>query len=148
MGDANLTIIPEVPDYIPEMSSQLKARKILETIYSNKELSLETSNEIQFVDQGENLESVSCNICGKQLQIEEWQTLMGGSYKQQFKDLSFITPCCKNKTFLNELTYNTPAGFSKFKITILNPDVILTETELSKLENILGTKLKTIIAKI
>lgn len=147
MGVTYLNVIPVNPELIPISSSQVQARKFLKTIYPNEEINISTSKYIEFIDQGEFFESVSCNLCGKEMKIEEWGEFMDSAFEDNFKNLIFTTNCCNKQTNLNELIYIKPAGFTKFKITIIYPHKILTQEEKSELENILGTKLKTVIAK-
>lgn len=105
-----------------------------------------TSDTLEFVDQGENFESVSCNLCGQILDIEFWQTSMDKAYEKQFEDLALTTPCCDRPTSLNALSYQWPAGFAKFVIAIAEAEKEVGPEDLEKLQLVLGTKLKTIWA--
>lgn len=67
---------------------------------------------------------------------------MGSAFSNHFTALDIIVPCCEEKTSLNELKYEWPAGFARFSIEILSPGKDLDDEELLSLESILSTKLK------
>ena len=102
---------------------------------------------IEFIDQGENFDKVSCNLCGQEIVIEHWQNAMDEAFERGFIDLDFITLCCHKKTSLNDLTYEMTAGFAKFVMTIIDATNEIEEKDINNLEEILGTKLKIIWAR-
>jgi len=70
---------------------------------------------------------------------------MDRAYESQFEDLNFQTPC-GHQTFLNDLTYNWPAGFAKFMISIEDPERDLNKDTLTQLDQIFGTKMRIVKA--
>jgi len=146
MSETVLKLIPESPSYVPGKPQQDNAKAFLSRVYTNNQFELVTTDTIEFVDQGENFESVSCNLCGKTIDIEYWQTAMDIAYEKQFEDLAFNTPCCHNQTSLDALSYRSAAGFSKFVINVRNPETKIQPRDLEDLQQILGTKLKTVWA--
>lgn len=152
MSTTFLKIIPTSPSYVPDQAQQDLAKAYLDSIFKDHEIEFATTDSIEFIDQGENFESVSCNVCNRPISMEVWQEQMDMAYKTQFSNLDFVTPC-QHQTTLNDIHYNSPAGFSKFVIRISEPDTeIDPENEvykknLKQLEFILGTPLKMIWAR-
>jgi len=142
-----LKILSTNPSYVPEKIKQDKAKVFLAELYKNNEVEFYNTDLIEFIDQGENFEKVSCNLCGQEIEIEDWQSAMDKAYENLFSDLDFTTLCCHKKTSLNDLTYNMTAGFAKFVITISDAENEIGEKGINNLEEILGTKLKIIWAR-
>ena len=114
---------------------------------SEVEVGVEVSEDIQFVDQGVNFESVSCPACGTEIDFKSWKEWMDRSYESKFIDRSITMPCCGCETDLNALRYDWPAGFARFALKAVNPDInngVLPADKLSVLEGILGCKLRQI----
>jgi hypothetical protein len=146
MSDTILNFIPTDPGFVPGKSGQNDARVFLNGIFKNSNIELIETGEVNFIDQGAFFESVSCNLCGKMMDIELWQQAMDSAYQSRFEQLTFTTPCCHETTSLNNLNYDQPAGFSKFTISIGGPPHDLKSNEISELEKILGTKVRKIWA--
>ena len=146
MSSTILKIIPTNPSYVPDKVNQNKARIYLDKFYQDNEIDFATTETIEFVDQGENFECVSCNFCGHNIGIEYWQSTMDKAYEKQFTDLEFTTLCCNKKTSLNDLIYHLSAGFAKFVMTISDPQNELSEKDFKGLKEILGTTLRNIWA--
>ncbi|MDR2906205.1 MAG: hypothetical protein LBU73_09650 [Helicobacteraceae bacterium] len=147
MSATILKIIPTNSTYAPEAILQDKAKTFLAKFYENKQIEIDTTDAIQFVDQGANFDSVFCNFCGESIEIKDWQNAMDKAYEKQFANLDFTTLCCNRKTSLNDLTYDMPAGFAKFQIKILEPIAEIEEKYLKELQQILGTTLRIIWAR-
>jgi hypothetical protein len=146
MSSTHLKFISTNPDFIPSQSQKNQAKAFINSIFNNTEIEFNETKDIEFVDQGSNFESISCNICGRIIDNDYWQHTMDKAYETHFKVLTFITPCCHKKTSLNDLQYHWPAGFAKFQISILDPVGDIKTTEVSELEKILGTKVRKIWA--
>jgi transcription elongation factor Elf1 len=139
-----LKIISTESSFVPEKVLQDKAKDFLAKLYTEEELEFTTTSAIEFVDQGENFETVSCNLCGLKMQIEDWQNAMDSAYEKQFTDLQFTTSCCRQSTSLNDLTYHSSAGFAKFVISISNAYEEIPEKHFHDLQEILNTSLRSI----
>ena len=139
-----LKIIPTNPSYVPGKIQQDKAKTFLTKLYKNEQIEFITTNTIEFVDQGENFDSVSCNLCGQDIETEDWQNAMDNAYEKQFMDLEFTTTCCHKRTSLNDLTYYSSAGFAKFVISISNAYEKMPEKDFNELQEILRTALRDI----
>ncbi len=74
---------------------------------------------------------------------------MNAAYETEFRELDTITPCCASNVSLNDLVYEWPAGFARFSLEALNPNIRDLEGEvLRDLEAILSCQLKRIWAHI
>lgn len=146
MSDTILKLIPVKPSYKPSMESQEKARLFLNNSVKAQRIEIEQTEDVRFIDQGSNFESLSCNVCGKDIDMEIWQEHINIAYENQFTDLTFNTPCCYNTTTLNDLIYNQPAGFARFALMISNPQTDLQNDEFNELQKIIGVDLKKIWA--
>jgi len=143
MSSTVLKIISTIPTYVPNKSERENAEIFLEKMYDKTDIELQSSETVEFVDQGENFDSVSCNLCGHKFEMEVWQTLVDKAHDQKFSELRFVTPCCNKNTSLNDLIYVSPAGFAKFTITIADPKSEMDQKSTTELERILNTKVKS-----
>jgi transcription elongation factor Elf1 len=160
-------LIPEEPSYVPSADAQPRALDAFRAFLTKEkpfqvkastrwdeaevEIEVEVSDDIQFVHPGVNFESVSCPACGTKIELKIWEAWMNGSYKSEFVDRSVTMPCCGCEMDLNSLRYDGPAGFARFALRAVNPDIengLLPADKLSVLEEILGCKLRQIGAHI
>lgn len=146
MSDTVLNFIPTIPSFVPFSKNQEEAIRFLSEVYPISKIESTVTDNIEFIGQGENFESVSCNLCGSLIDIEDWQEAMEGAYNEQFNNLNFITPCCLQTTSLNDLNYNSPAGFSRFTITIIDAQKDLSQEELTKMKKILDVDIRHVWA--
>ena len=146
MSSSFIKLIPTDPSFVPVGIAQENVKRFLSQRYTDDQVEFISYEHAEFIDQGQNFESVSCNLCGNKLDIEYWQTTMDEAYEGQFVNLMFATPCCKKKTSLNDLTYEQPAGFARHVICISDPQKALTKDDIEELQNILRTKLRIIWA--
>jgi hypothetical protein len=146
MSDNILRLIPTVPDYVPDAEAQNQARKLLAShLPQAREVYIELSDTVRFVDQGGNFERVRCPVCGVTLETEWWQQAMDTAYETEFRELGITTPCCASGVSLNDLIYDWPAGFARFSLEALNPNVRDLEDKMKrKLEELLGCELRRI----
>ncbi len=163
MSDNYLSLIPEEPSYVPPAEAQARALETFRAFLTKKrpfqvkpsarwdepvvEIEVEVSEDIRFVDQGSNFESVSCPACGAEIDTESWSEWMNKSSKSDFLDRSVTMSCCGRETDLNALRYDWPAGFARYILRALNPEIengMLPADKLSALEEILGCKLRQI----
>ena len=144
MSDNFLNVIPVNASFVPDITAQYNAKTFLAQRYTDNQMEFITTDKTEFVDQGANFDAVSCNLCGHVLDTEVWQNAMDNAFQNQFKDLQFRTPCCNKVTSLNDLKYEMPAGFARYIMRIANPQTGLSNDEISKLEDVVGTKLKVV----
>ena len=146
MSDTILRIIPTNPTFIPTALNQHEANVILIACFPDKQIEFTTTEDVKFIDQGENFEKVSCNLCKREIGTEAWQLAMDSAFEHRFEDLTFISPCCHSRVSLNDLEYEWPAGFAKFLIAVNNPNDEITQNDLHQLEEVLGSSLRIIWA--
>ncbi len=146
MSTTILKFIPTAPVFIPTPINQDKVKAYLKSIFKNTEVKLVQTENIEFVDPGANFETITCDLCGRNINNDVWQHAMDKAYKNHFTDLSFTTPCCDKQTTLNDLKYQWPAGFAKFVIIIYDPIGDIKPNEFTELEKLLGTKIRKVWA--
>lgn len=145
-SDTYLRIIPASPSFVPDGDRQKEARDFLQDLFPDLDINFSTSPTIEFIDAGSNFEDVFCHQCGAQIEVEDWQDAVSACYETHFEQLSFKTPCCSAEVSLNDLKYSWPVGFSKFSISVMNPQDELDEAALEDLQIILRTALRVIWA--
>lgn len=147
MSDYVIKLIPSLPDTIPSMDALKEAEEFIQSISKNfSDVQLLLTDEVRFIDQGENFESVGCPYCQKVLSTDWWAEAMSEAYTSQFNNLQVIVPCCQKESSLNELTYKWNAGFARFSIEFYNPLNDNLDAISTKLEAILSCDFKKVLA--
>jgi hypothetical protein len=146
MSDSILKLIPSIPSFIPNSTAQIALMEYLNSIFSNTKIKISITNNIEFIDCGENFQEVVCPYCKQPLNMEWWGETMSILYEKHFIEAFFELPCCSQTTQIFDLIYKENCGFSKFVIEVFNPEIKLTVPQLSELEKILGCELKVINA--
>jgi hypothetical protein len=143
-----LNIIPTDPEISFEKNETIDLIQFLSIRFPNKEIEATIDSQISFVDCGDGLENISCPVCGKEIPMDYWQEVMDKAHQKNFSDLKIQMPCCGKFAQLNNLKYNQDCGFSKFILTVNDPNNSgLNETELlNELEKISKSKFKIIHA--
>ncbi|WZL82760.1 hypothetical protein QBE53_06510 [Vallitaleaceae bacterium 9-2] len=103
--------------------------------------------QIEFIDCGQRFESVVCNHCHHSL-LKTWGQLMNVSAQGNFKERSFITPCCGKKTQLDALIYYGDSGFARSSLEVLNPSIDIEDIEIHVFEKVFGCQYKCVISQI
>ncbi len=149
MSDTILIFIPTDPDYIPEPSAQQEARDVLRSFVPDaQEVRAQTTEEVELVFTGTNLERILCPECGAQLD-EWWIKAVDAAYTHtRFTNLLVTLPCCGATRSLNDLRYEWPTGFTRFRLEARNPNKRNGDAVLPALEQILGCQLRQIWAHI
>jgi len=124
-----------------------KIAQWVKTNYSG-EVFTRDSDEIEFVDCGENLEKIRCPYCYKELSFDWWGKTMDAAFANRFENLNIELPCCGKKASLNTLDYEYPCGFSKTEVSVWNPQKEITTDELAELSEMIGINLRIIQAHI
>lgn len=150
MSDNSLRLIPADPAYVPESGAADQARKLLVTFVPEaSQVTIDVRDEVSFIDQGANFESVGCPSCGAPLDLEWWQGALEKAMETQCRDLAVSPSCCGKQTSLNDLRYVKPAGFARFSLEAMNPNRSedLDPQQVGQLESLLGCKLRQIWAQ-
>lgn len=145
MSDNWLQFIPSDPDFQPTISSAEAARQLLASFVPDAdEVNAEFKSSKQFFHPGGNWSGVKCPACGADLE-EWWEQAMGTASKTAFANLAVSTPCCGASTSLNDLNYVWPAGFGRFVLEAMNPNIEnLTPSQENQLAERLGRELRKI----
>jgi hypothetical protein len=74
---------------------------------------------------------------------------MNFAYEHDFSDLATTTLCCGQSSTLNDLDYDWPQGFARWRIDIMNPGVgrLPYETE-QQLADPLGHPVRLVYTRI
>ena len=146
MSDHFLVVIPAEPDVqLPDSADDLRAA--LAELAGGDESRVKDYGKLQFIDAGENFESVACPGCSAVIPLETWQDWMEADWhgEEGFHLHRHKTPCCGESTTLNRLVYNFPQGFAHWFVSARNANRgPLTPEEISRLEAIAGMKLRAI----
>ena len=147
MSDTYLRIIPADPTCVPSALARERALDVIRrAVPFADDLSHRVTDDVRFVDCGENFETVRCHACGADVG-EWWSMAMEVGHEQQFKDLRVTTPCCALHTTLNDLRYSWPAGFARYTLEVLNPNITeLSHGVVRRLENALHAPVRVIWA--
>ncbi|SRR5579884_245754 len=150
MSESTLIFIPTDPEFIPEPEAQWAAAELLKSFLpKSDEVRASTSDEVEFIVTGGNLERILCPACGATVDEDWWIEAMNTAYSEsKFANLQVILPCCGTRVSLNDLHYEWPTGFARFRLEAHNPTTDLDGTFVSRLEQILGCKLRKIWAHI
>ena len=159
MSDDYLKIIPTSPDHVPPSRTHKHALTLLESFFpEGEDFQAEIYDEIEFIDQGENIGAVFCPSCKKRLEMNHftegdpivawWYDLAETMEDTAVTAIEIKMPCCGQVARLMDIEFDWPAGFARFELNVMNPNVgdNLTESQLHELEKILGCRLKQVRA--
>ncbi|MHA7859934.1 hypothetical protein ACX1DX_00905 [Tessaracoccus sp. Y36] len=77
-----------------------------------------------------------------------WLEEMDRAFKQDFTDLDTVMTCCGQPASLNDLNYDWPAGFARFRLASQNPNRgWLTPDELTTISAALRHPVRQILAR-
>jgi hypothetical protein len=147
VSDNYLILIPDSPAYVPSRDAQERALALFREFTVNAdETRAEEFPSIRFIDCGANFETVTCPDCRQELSQEWFGRVMDESYKDGFQLFPIVFPCCSTRRRLDELVFEWPQGFARFRLEARNPGIgELPEEVMSRLEQILGCKLLLIL---
>ena len=148
MSDTVFKIIPERPEYIPSQEEQNIIIAFLDNIFDpGFYYRIEITDDVNFIDQGSNFDSLNCPKCSQSLDMGWWSDQVELSAQSNFTNLNILLPCCGNECSLNDLDYDMPAGFSKYSIIINDLDSSLFPDIITGIEKIVSFRIRTVIAR-
>ena len=123
LSDSFVLFIPSDPPFVPSPSAQQAAVRFVRQRFPDADdVSVNIDDEIVFRDAGANFDGVTCPSCGEDL-METWNNLMASDMSGDgFMLLRYPLPCCGAERTLNQLRYEGPQGFSRWEMSIRNPD--------------------------
>lgn len=147
MSSTLVKLIPTPIGSLPEVTDKEAIEKaIYELGIHYDDLKVWTSDGLQFIDCGENLEYIRCPFCHADA-MRWWGEAMNQSSQTGFENRHIVTKCCGRHAQLEDLEYCLKTGFARFGIELLNPDKV-TDIDLFELGAELGTRLKRVTARI
>jgi len=147
-----LSIISADPHWMPSAENADRGLEAFRRLGPGAdEVKAEFFDGVQFVDQGEFFERVSCPRCGEHLDVPWWQQQMDATWSladSRFERLDVATPCCDAVTSLNDLEYRWPAGFASFALRAQNPNPggFLPDHEIGPIATALGCTARQVYA--
>lgn len=140
-------LIPEDVHFVPDKGNVEQVRSYLVSIFPSATVSVEQTEEIQFVDQGENFVQIACPNCDAVLDLKWWHNAMDSAWQSAFKELDVQLPCCSAYSTLHGLRYDFPAGFSRLIFEIENPEEEVRTEHLRRVEQLLGCEIRMVNAR-
>jgi hypothetical protein len=153
MGDYIVFLIPTDPTWQPTASAAQRTADeacavagISRRIYPNIEV--EFFDRMMVAHPHENLERIGCPRCGSSIDVAWFNELLAPG-RGELDDLTATVPCCHAEVSLADLDFDWPAGFSRFQITLWNPDPWdAVEEHLAALSRTLGHELRIVHAHL
>ncbi len=149
-----LTVIPTEPGYVPTAAAQRRARELLASFVPQaRDVCAVVTVDIQFVDQGANWERIACPACGAVWCDDArpcawWQRAMDAAWATRFTNLTVTMPCCGAASSLNDLRYDWPAGFARFRLVAREPSIAaLDAVMIAALERAVAHPLRVVRAR-
>lgn len=146
MSDIITKIVPIKYDYIASEKQIQAAIMYVKEIVPGYQIETEVFETTQFVDCGGELEKIKCPDCGEEISFDWWEEVMNTAAEKDFSDLFVKLPCCGRDSSLNDLEYYLPCGFARMEISITNMGRGFREEELDKMRELLGEKVRIILA--
>ena len=146
MSDNWLIFIPDDPSLQPAMAAADEAVTLLRAfVPAASEVAAKFTDDIEFHNGGENWSGVvKCSNCDAEIE-DWWIEAMEKAYASEFNDINVVVPCCGQAMSLNNLNYEWPAGFSRFRLEAMNPRIRDTTPEQDRaLADALGFGLRKI----
>ncbi|PKV82588.1 hypothetical protein [Streptomyces sp. TLI_146] len=151
MSDDFLTVIPTDPHWQPGKEAAERASAALSGMLPDSDarlgLRVQWHDGVEVIICGSNLEKISCPHCGSPCATDWWMDTVSEGYDQGFVSLMAAVPCCGVVTSLNELVYDWPMGFARFRIEVMYPGRSwLTDAELERLSEALMHPVRQILS--
>jgi hypothetical protein len=124
MSENVLRLIPAEPTFVPAEQARQQVFDLLDAVAPHgTEVTMRVTDEVEFVDQGQLFDHVSCPACGARYADSAtshgwWHEAMDKAYEERFRNLLVTMPCCGERTSLDKLNYITPAGFARFVVQL------------------------------
>lgn len=122
MSEYLIKIFPNDEKKVPNLEERTELLALLKGIVPTGSINEKVLNEVTFIDQGFNFESITCNICNDDIDLSNWSEWIDEAGNEKYSNLTILTPCCNTHTSLNDLVYKWPAGFASYVVEFSNPD--------------------------
>ncbi|MGW3098741.1 hypothetical protein ACWDCC_35470 [Streptomyces sp. NPDC001102] len=145
-------MIPTDPYWQPGRDAAERASAALSRILpddARRGLEAKWHDSVEVVWCGVNLKRILCPRCGAECDPGWWAEAVSQRCDEGFAALVVTVPCCEAETSLNDLVYDWPMGFARFRIEVLYPNRSwLADEELATLADALGHPLRQILIHI
>jgi hypothetical protein len=143
VSEDHLILIPTDPYWQPGRDAADRAAAALAALLPDDRIggAVEVCrcDTVAVVDCGANLERISCPRCGAGIAVGWWAEAVSERADGDFSTLDVTVPCCGARTSLDELAYDWPMGFARFRIEVVEPGRgWLTGPELASVADALG----------
>jgi hypothetical protein len=158
MSESWLTVIPTDPRWRPdEAMAEATVRVLQQLVPDATRIEIVDGTAVELIDAGENLTAVRCPRCGAELVTDWWigamdraadQGFVDGGATGGFTDLSTEVPCCGALISLNDLDYDWPQGFARWRIEVFEPHCErLGDADVGQLSEALGHAVRIVYAR-
>lgn len=150
MSDTHFRLIPADPHWQPDPAAAEAATAFVTGLFSGPQDEAEHiealfHDRIELIDAGEYAADTVCPRCGRTTSIDWLYDLT----RRSFDPRDVTVPCCGARLPVDDLGTDSPIGFARFVIDVLNPVRLRNEldpSELDQLGTILGHPVRQIIA--
>lgn len=145
MSDNWLQYVPLDPEFVPtELAAETACTLFSKLVPNADEIGFSFKQDVEFFHPGANWSGVTCPLCAADIEAW-WAARMDEFAAGQLPDLLVETACCQASVSMNDLTYVWPAGFGRFVLEAMNPNLrCLSGEQESQLEEALNCKLRAI----
>lgn len=156
MAEVNVRIVPKcATEKVSPLRLRCAVRFLKKTFIGAKsddararDVDYKRYKNVEFIDCGANLESITCPNCGAIIDFSWWGEAMNKAYETHFKEMGVMTPCCNKKTTLGGLNYSAPCAFAKTEIRILDARELISKETIRAIEKICKTPLQVIYQRV
>lgn len=146
MSDSFLVVIPADPlAKLPDTAERVRA--LLAEIAGTDASRVKDYGKLQFIDCGENFETIRCPACRATIDIPQWHAWMDADWHadEGFHLHDHTTPCCGKTLTLDALVYEGSQGFARWCISAKAGNRgALKSDEVARLEAIAAMPLRAI----
>ena len=159
MWDTVAKIFPADREFVPTDQHKEEALSLFIHQFADGEThEAKTFEHLEFIDQGENMESVTCPAChvrtvlnffnGDDPGIIWWYQVTELLAEKPVDQVQTTLPCCRTAVPFTSLEFDWPAGFARFQLSVWNPtsEGDVPAEKLEKLSQVVGAPLKAIWA--
>lgn len=149
MSDSALRYVPIDTNFVPTEAAARRAEIELRRMLPRAEsVASHASEQVTFVDCGENWEGVTCPHCNADAE-GWWSDAMDIAAAGTFQDLVATAKCCGASVRLDQLHYGCPVAFGRFVLEAINPESMgLTKSQLETLSEKLGCRVREVRSHI
>lgn len=150
MSDNWINVIPSDPHFVPTLEARRRAVDYMRKIAGKADdITGELTEDVRFIDCGENLERIGCRKCRGEISCDWWREHMEHQFEHGYTLEPVQLPCCGALVSLADLNYDWPQGYARFSVEAMNPEIAdLTSQQLQQFESILGCRVIKVLQHI